>query len=165
MKKFILLVLICFAQNIFSQSNTSNSKTKSSETSIKTKNSNTDTIITIDEPVGSSATTNSEDNTIYNTAGIDVRPDFPGGYDKFFAFVDENFKSPEGAINIKGKKIYVMFIVEKDGSLSDIKVLRDAGYETGAEAIRVLKICPKWIPGEHNGKKIRALFSVPLVLK
>ena len=114
---------------------------------------------------GSSTAPKSDDSHIYNTAGIDVKPDFPGGYDKFFAFVDENFKYPEGNINLKGKKIYVTFIVEKDGSLSDIKILRDAGHGTGDEALRVLKLSPKWSPGQHKGEIIRVLFSVPLILK
>ena len=56
--------------------------------------------------------------------------------------------------------MYVTFVVEKDGSLTDIKVIRDIGYGTGKEAIRVLKKCPKWTPGEQNGKKVRCtLFS------
>jgi len=114
---------------------------------------------------GSSTAPKSDDSHIYNTAGIDVKPDFPGGYDKFFAFVDENFKYPEGNINLKGKKIYITFIVEKDGSLSDIKILRDAGHGTGDEALRVLKLSPKWNPGQHKGEIIRVLFSVPLILK
>ncbi|MHC0441105.1 energy transducer TonB [Flavobacterium sp. 3-210] len=152
MKKFLILVLICFVQNTFSQNTTQNAK-------------NTETVITIDQPAGNSATTSNEDNAVYNTAGIDVKPDFPGGMEKFYQFVDSNFKTPEGAKNIKGKKIYITFVVEKDGSLTDIKVLRDAGYKTGAEAIRVLKICPKWNPGEHNGKKIRVLYSLPIAMK
>ncbi|KAF2509170.1 hypothetical protein EYY60_12345 [Flavobacterium zhairuonense] len=152
MKKFLILVLICFAQSTFSQNAAQNSKS-------------TETVITIDQPAGNSAATNNEDNVVYNAAGIDVKPDFPGGMDKFYQFVDSNFKTPEGAKNIKGKKIYITFIVEKDGSLSDIKVLRDAGYETGTEAIRVLKTCPKWNPGENNGKKIRVLYSLPITMK
>ena len=86
MKKFLILILICFAQNIFSQNATS-------------------------------AGTKPDESPVYNTAGIDAKPEFPGGSDKFYAFVDENFKYPEGNINLKGKKIYVTFIVEKDGSL------------------------------------------------
>jgi hypothetical protein len=109
--------------------------------------------------------TNSEKNPVYNTAGIDIKPDFPGGYEKFLIFVDDNFKYPEGNVNLKGKKIYVTFIVEVDGSLSDIKILRDAGHGTGAEALRVLEKSPKWNPGEHHGKKIRVLFSLPITLK
>ena len=62
-------------------------------------------------------------------------------------------------------KVFVTFVVEKDGSISDIKVIRDMGYGTGKEAIRVIKSCPvKWNPGEQNGKKVRMLFSLPIKL-
>ncbi|PWA06411.1 energy transducer TonB [Flavobacterium psychrotolerans] len=101
-----------------------------------------------------------EDNAIYNTAGIEVKPDFPGGIEKFYKFVAKNYQTPEEE-GLKGK-VFVSFVVEKDGSLTDIKVIRDIGYGTGKEAIRVLKSCPKWTPGEQNGKKVRVLYSLPI---
>ncbi|POY40473.1 energy transducer TonB [Flavobacterium alvei] len=104
-----------------------------------------------------------EDNTVYNTAGIEVKPDFPGGMEKFNAFVAKNYQAPEEE-GLKGK-VYVTFVVEKDGSLTDIKVLRDIGYGTGKEAIRVLGKCPKWTPGEQNGKKVRCTFSLPISIQ
>jgi hypothetical protein len=104
-----------------------------------------------------------EDNTIYNTLNIEVKPDFPGGLEKFYKFIGNNFQVPEEE-ELKGK-IFVTFIVEKDGSLTDIKVLRDIGYGTGKEAIRVLKSCPKWYPGEQNGKKVRVLYSLPISIQ
>lgn len=101
-----------------------------------------------------------EDNEIYNTAGIEVKPDFPGGMEKFYKFVAKNYQTPEEE-GLKGK-VFVSFVVEKDGSLTDIKVIRDIGFGTGKEAIRVLKSCPKWAPGEQNGKKVRVLYSLPI---
>lgn len=102
-----------------------------------------------------------EDNQIYNTAGIEVKPDFPGGIAKFYAFVGNNFRTPDDE-GIKSGRVYVNFVVEKDGSLTDIKVLRDIGFGTGAEAIRVLKKCPNWTPGVQNGKPVRVLYSLPI---
>ena len=117
-----------------------------------------------DEPVGTGvAAVVEEDNTIYNTAGIEVKPDFPGGMDKFNAFVAKNYQAPEEE-GLKGK-VYVTFVVEKDGSLTDIKVLRDIGYGTGKEAERVLRKCPRWTPGEQNGKKVRCTFSLPISIQ
>ncbi|POY40478.1 energy transducer TonB [Flavobacterium alvei] len=104
--------------------------------------------------------TSVSDNTVYNTAGIEVKPDFPGGMDQFYKFIAENYQTPK-AEGLKGK-IYVTFVIEKDGSLSDIKVLRDIGYGTGKEAIRVLKLSPKWSPGEQNGQKVRCTYSLPI---
>ena len=115
------------------------------------------------EPVGNGPAEVVEDNTVYNTAGIEVKPDFPGGMDKFYKFVGNNYQTPEED-GLKGK-VYVTFVVEKDGSLTDIKVLRDIGYGTGKEAIRVLNKCPRWTPGEQNGKKVRCTFSLPISLQ
>lgn len=100
------------------------------------------------------------DNTVYNTAGLDKKPEFPGGMENFYKFFSENYQSPKEK-GVKGK-IYVTFLVEKDGSLTDIKILRDLGHKTGIEAIRTLYMSPKWIPGEINGKKVRVLYSLPI---
>lgn len=115
------------------------------------------------EPVGTGPSVVEEDNNIYNTAGIEVKPDFPGGLEKFYKFIGKNFQVPEED-GLKGK-IFVTFVVEKDGSLTDIKVIRDIGYGTGKEAIRVLKSCPRWNPGEQNGKKVRVLYSLPISIQ
>lgn len=114
------------------------------------------------EPVGNGPKDVVEevDNNIYNTAGIEVKPDFPGGIEKFYGYVGKNYQVPEEE-GLKGK-VFVSFVVEKDGSLTDIKVIRDIGYGTGKEAIRVLKSCPRWNPGEQNGKKVRVLYSLPI---
>jgi protein TonB len=123
-----------------------------------------DAVLTVDEPVGTGTTAVvEEDNTVYNTAGIEQKPEFPGGMDKFYKFVGNNYQTPEED-GLKGK-VYVTFVVEKDGSLTDIKVLRDIGYGTGKEAVRVLNKCPKWIPGEQNGKKVRVLYSLPITIQ
>ena len=116
------------------------------------------------DPVGTGpANAIVEDNNIYNTAGIEVKPDFPGGLEKFYKFVANNYRTPEEE-GLKGK-VFITFVVEKDGSLTDIKVIRDIGYGTGKEAIRVLKSSPRWNPGEQNGKKVRVLYSLPITIQ
>ena len=122
--------------------------------------------IAIDEPVGTGPVVQEvieEDNNVHNLAGIEQKPEYPGGIEKFYAFVGKNYVAPEEE-GLKGK-VYVTFVVEKDGSLTDIKVVRDIGYGTGKEAIRVLNKCPKWIPGEQNGKKVRVLYSLPITIQ
>jgi protein TonB len=104
-----------------------------------------------------------EDTSVHSLAGIEQKPEFPGGIEKFYAFVGKNYTPPEEE-GLKGK-VYVTFVVEKDGSLTDIKVIRDIGYGTGKEAIRVLNKCPKWLPGEQNGKKVRVLYSLPITIQ
>jgi protein TonB len=115
------------------------------------------------EPVGNGPADIVDDNNIYSNAGIEVKPDFPGGMAKFYKFVGNNYRTPEEE-GLAGK-VYVTFVVEKDGSLTDIKVVRDIGFGTGKEAIRVLKSCPKWTPGEQNGKKVRVLYSLPITIQ
>ena len=97
-----------------------------------------------------------DDNTIYNSAGVEVQAGFPGGAGKWQSFLKNNFTPPDEP-GLKGKVI-VSFVVEKDGSLTDIKVLRDIGYGTGNEAIRVLKKGPKWTPAVQNGRNVRSAF-------
>jgi len=129
----------------------------------KTIEGDPDAELTVEPPGNGPSQVVEEDNNIYNTAGIEVKPDFPGGLDKFYKFIGKNFQVPEEE-GLKGK-VFVTFVVEKDGSLTDIKVLRDIGYGTGKEAIRVLKSCPKWNPGEQNGKKVRVLYSLPISIQ
>jgi hypothetical protein len=93
----------------------------------------------------------------------ETKPTFPGGMDAFYKFVAENYKTPSQP-NLKGK-VYVTFIVEKDGSLSEFNILRDIGYGTGEEAVRVIKQSPKWIPGTVDNKPARVLYSLPITIQ
>ncbi|WP_396167745.1 energy transducer TonB [Flavobacterium sp.] len=103
---------------------------------------------------------NTSDNLLYDIKGLDVKPDFPGGRDEFYKFIAKNYRTPD--VKKLNGKIYITFVIEKDGSLTDIKILRDLGYGTGKEAIRVLELSPKWLPGEQNGQKVRCTYSLPI---
>ena len=94
---------------------------------------------------------------------IEKKPDFPGGINKFYRFVGKNFKVPEKALKYGGK-VKLQFIIEKDGTLSDIKAVEDIGYGTGEEAVRVIKLSPKWLPGSNNGLPVRVLYKLPITL-
>lgn len=113
------------------------------------------------EPV--QAYVDEENNNIYNISGIERKPEFTGGLQKFYDFFNANFKLPEGE-ELNGK-VFAMFIVEKDGTLTDIKVVRDIGFGTGKETIRVLKMSPKWNPGKQNGKIVRVMYTLPFAIK
>ncbi len=104
-------------------------------------------------------------NTVYNFAGIEVKPEFPGGQDKFFSYISKNFQYTDEMkeAELKGR-IFVSFIIERDGSLTDIKVIRGLGFEADSEALRILKRMPKWNPGEQNGKKVRCSYTVPITI-
>lgn len=101
------------------------------------------------------------DTTLHSLAGIEVKPEFIGGVRKFYEFIDQNYKTPKGC---RAGKIYLTFIVEQDGSLSNIKSVRDLGFGSGEEAVRVLQESPKWKPGEQNGQKVRVLYSLPITI-
>ena len=103
-----------------------------------------------------------EDNTIYNTAGIDVKPEFPGGLDKLISYVNESYFKTFPS-EVKGK-VYLIFVVEKDGSLSDIKLLRGIEPPKARELIRIVQNSPKWSPGKQNGKTVRVLYSVVMII-
>ncbi|PWA06407.1 energy transducer TonB [Flavobacterium psychrotolerans] len=87
-------------------------------------------------------------------------PEFSSGLTKFYQFINENYRTPS-VEGLKGKVI-VSFIVDIDGSLTDFVIVKDLGYGTGKEAIRVLKKCPKWSPGTQNGIPIRCVYSLPI---
>ena len=91
---------------------------------------------------------------------IETVPNFSGGLKSFMAFISKNYQVPDVS-GLKGKVI-VSFVIEKDGSLVEIKVLKHIGYGTGDEAIRVLKLSPKWTPGEQDGKKVRCTYTLPI---
>lgn len=102
-------------------------------------------------------------NEIFTT--VEVLPKFPGGEAAFGKFIQKYYKYPQAAIDqgVTGK-VYMQFVVEKDGSLTDIKVARDLGMGTGQEAIRVLKRMPKWEPGIQNGRPVRVAYTLPIAL-
>lgn len=102
------------------------------------------------------------DSEIYSSVGIDVKPEFPGGISAFYKFIGDNYKSPD-LPGLKGK-VYLSFVIEKDGKVNEIKVLRDIGHGTGDEAMRILNLCPNWLPGEQNGQKVRCMYSIPIAI-
>ena len=93
-------------------------------------------------------------------------PEFPGGTTALFDFINKNVKYPKSARDkgIEGR-VFVQFVVEKDGGLSSFTVLRGVSDELDAEAIRVLKAMPKWKPGMNDGKPVRVQFTMPFNFK
>lgn len=105
----------------------------------------------------------SDDNSIYNTSGIEVKPEYPGGMKAFYKHISNYYRAPNDKA-FKGGKVFVTFVIEKDGSMAEMKVIREPGFGTGDEAIRVLKLCERWTPAEQNGKKVRVLYTLPIAL-
>jgi len=97
---------------------------------------------------------------------VEKDPEFPGGPEALLKYLAENLQYPDLARqgNIEGK-VYVEFVVEKDGRVTNCKVLRDIGAGCGQEAVRVIKSMPKWSPGESAGKRVRTRFQQQVVFK
>ena len=97
---------------------------------------------------------------------VEVMPQFPGGQIAMLKYIMENIKYPEQAMKegIQGR-VTVRFIVEKDGSISDVKPVLSVHPLLNKEAVRVVKSMPKWSPGKHNGKPVRVRFNLPVMFK
>ncbi len=94
---------------------------------------------------------------------IESPPTFPGGIEKFYEFLGRNIRYPQGAFrsNIQGN-VHVSFIVSTDGSLEEIKVERRLFPTIDQEAMRVVQMAPKWIPGKIMGRPVRIKYSLPI---
>lgn len=93
----------------------------------------------------------------------DSDPAFPGGTERLNAYLADNIQYPSVAADagISGV-VVVSFIIEKDGTISDVKCLRNIGGGCGDEAVRLVKTMPKWIPGVKDGKLVRCQFKLPI---
>ncbi|MGM8361275.1 energy transducer TonB [Flavobacterium sp. ARAG 55.4] len=110
-------------------------------------------------------TSNSNGNELIINEVLDKKPQFPGGIEKFYRYVGNNFRSPM-LDETKNVRIFVSFVVEKDGSMSNIKVLNKPGQGLEKEAIRVLQsIKTKWSPGILNAKPVRTTYNLPIVVQ
>jgi protein TonB len=117
----------------------------------------------LDIPVNTgTGTAATEDKSIHEINSIEVMPTFPGGEAAWAKFLQKNLHYPGQALDagISGK-VYISFVVEKDGHLSNITVDRTPGYGLDEEAIRVLKLVPPWKPGIQNGQAVRVRYSMP----
>lgn len=102
-----------------------------------------------------------DDDTYFQV--VDEEPSFPGGMEAMYKFLAENIKYPQEAKdnNISGR-VFVSFIVEPDGSITNPRLLRDIGGGCGQEAIRVVKLMPRWKPGKNKGQTVRVQFNLPV---
>ena len=105
-----------------------------------------------------------EDNQIYDI--VEENPRFPGGEEACMKWLADNIRYPSICVEqgIQGR-VYAQFVVNKDGSIVDIKVVRSPDPYLSKEAERVLKMMPKWSPGKQRGKPVRVKFSLPVMFR
>lgn len=99
----------------------------------------------------------------YESFDIQKPPSFPGGEAELFNYLQKNINYPVLAKenNITGV-VPLSFVINKDGSVSDVQILRDIGGGCGKEAVRVVKAMPKWSPGEANGHAVKVRYTLPV---
>lgn len=94
---------------------------------------------------------------------VESMPEYPGGEPALYAYLSENIKYPQMAkeSGIQGR-VFVTFVVERDGRVTDVRVLRGIGGGCDEEAIRVVDGMPKWTPGKQRGKSVRVQYNLPV---
>lgn len=102
----------------------------------------------------------------YGTVDLDRQPEFPGGEKGLHDFLEGNLTYPESAKNIGMQgKVYVTFVINEFGDVTNMKVPREVGGGLDEEALRVIGMMPRWKPGMIKGKPVRVFFKIPIVFK
>jgi len=104
-----------------------------------------------------------EDKEIFNTAGVDEYPEFAGGMKAWAKYMERNLKYPYRAQEegVQGK-VFVSFVVEKDGSITDVQVLKGIGFGCDEEAVKVIRKSPLWKAGKNKGVPVRVRYNMPI---
>ena len=106
---------------------------------------------------------NDEDTTVYG-ASKTIHAQFPGGEDSLYSFIAKNLRYPSTCANVSGR-VFAQILVEKDGSISNAKILRSLGKDFDDEVLRVIGLMPRWIPAKLDGKIVRMQYVVPIMFK
>ena len=97
---------------------------------------------------------------------VEQMPEYPGGMQAMIEFLQTNMKYPEDAEKQKVEgRVMVQFVVETDGSISDVHVAKQVFPSLDAEAVRVVHAMPKWTPGKEKGKVVRVKYNLPIVFR
>ena len=106
-----------------------------------------------------------EEEQVYNV--VETMPEYPGGNDAMLRFINNQTKRYPVASNPNTRgRVVCQFIVEKDGTLSNVEVIRSAGEPLlKSEAVRIIESMPRWTPGQHDGQPVRVLYTLPINFK
>lgn len=150
-----LLTLPLFALLLFANCKSNENNTPKEEKIAATETENASSAV---------ATTSQGEDEVYMS--VEKNPEFPGGVNAMMDYLRGNLKYPESAKKNKQEgRVFIGFIVEKDGSVSNVKVLRGVCEELDSEAVRVVKSMPTWIAGRDKGKPVRVQYTLPIVFK
>ena len=97
---------------------------------------------------------------------VEQMPEYPGGQAALFEYLSKNIKYPADAEKKKVEgKIFVTFVVDADGKITDVSLMRKVFPSLDAEAIRVISAMPNWIPGKQKGQVVRVKYTVPIIFR
>ena len=97
---------------------------------------------------------------------VEQMPEYPGGQAALFEYLSKNIKYPDDAAKKKVEgKVFVTFVVDTDGKITDVSLLRKVFPSLDAEAIRVISAMPNWIPGKQSGKVVKVKYTVPIMFR
>lgn len=128
----------------------------------KTEVKLTDKAVIMDQNVAVPDERNTDNQEVYEQSEVDTQAEFPGGVNALKMFVAKHYKMPD-VDNLKGK-VLISFHIEKNGWITDIKVVREIGHGTGEEAIKLMKKSPNWIPAIYKGKKVKSKYMFPITI-
>lgn len=120
--------------------------------------------VVFDEPVAEVVSTESDEDKIFTV--VEQSAEYPGGLEAMAKFLQKNMKYPAIArrMGIEGS-VFVSFVIDKEGVISDIQVIKGISAECDKEAARVIKLMPPWKPGKQNGKAVKCRFVLPVKFK
>ena len=119
-----------------------------------------------DTPISLVSAGAADDDNPLNFQVVEQLPEFPGGMSEFVQWLTKQLKYPAAALRARRQgTVLVSFIINKDGTTTAHKVVKSASPELDREALRVLRLMPKWKPGEDKGKPCRTYFCIPIVFK
>lgn len=162
MKRNSILILAVITLSLFvacQPTTTENDSDLTDSQTLEATEIQEETTLTSTETVSENIEKNTE--TVFTV--VEESAMFPGGQDELIKYLAQNIKYPKQA-RVRGVEglVSVSFVVEKDGSLTDIKLLRDIGSGCGQEALRVVKEMPKWKPAKLKGEIVRMQFNLPV---
>ena len=159
--KYLMFIPVAALLLLFS--NCANKKTDK----VQSDTEKADTVVAAEpdktaEPQVEVAITETKGDSIYSV--VETMPDFPGGQKELLSFLSRNIKYPTKAIESKIQgRVIVQFVVNKDGSISNAKIVRSVDPDLDKEALRVINSMPQWKPGRQNGKAERVRYTLPII--
>ncbi|MEO1417558.1 MAG: energy transducer TonB [Bacteroidota bacterium] len=125
-----------------------------------------ETVVQTSSPMQSDSASRPSINVDQPLVDADVMPAFPGGEAALYRFLSSHIRYPEDALRKKVEgKVFVRFVIQEDGSITDLQIRKGIGFGCDEEALRVIRMMPRWLPGELAGQKVAVFSSLAVNFK